>query len=312
MTNQAFVFIKPHAVGNDRVGEYLRRLFQEHGISVDFRREMSGAEIAASGIVDAHYALNAAVGTCEDPSRLEVDREARKKFQAEFGMSWDAAVASGRVASGLVMCHRLGIDGETLNRRWAECPAVKLAGGLYVARFPERDVFVMNGFYPSLREILTAPDARVLTMTVSFDPARLSWKRFRTEIVGATNPAEAHPGSVRGWCYAHREALGLEVGYRENVIHASASAFEAVVEKWIWLGAKGLETDPLAAALRSAGISPDRWIAWRDRNPQVVMGERRGPLVDLLEERDALETAEYLIAWQAARISTEGPESKPG
>jgi nucleoside diphosphate kinase len=289
--NQAFAFIKPHVMGIPAVCAEVDRRLAAAGVDVLLRQEMSGAEVAHRGVIDRHYAANARAGTCRDAAALPVSDAARAAFAAAFGETWEAAVAAGRIVSGLVMQERLGVDGETLNRLWGKQPLQKLAGGLYVARFPEQGVYVLNGFYPSNRELFTQPTARMGLMVLAFDEQRLPWRTFRDALIGTTNPALAAAGSIRGDLYRRQAEFGLTVTYRENVIHASASAFEALTEKALWLPDWPMERDPLWQALRPRGVTMAQLDAWRDANPLVTLDGRTATLLDLLESLDTQPTA---------------------
>ena len=67
-------------------------------------------------------------------------------------------------------------------------------------------------------------------MRVAWDARKLTWAAFRGDVVGATNPAKAAPGSLRGKLHAGWRALGLPAAPfgADNGIHASASPIEAL------------------------------------------------------------------------------------
>ncbi|MEI8242783.1 MAG: hypothetical protein WCI17_05910 [bacterium] len=295
-SNQALAFIKPHVVNNPAVVKLIEDIFDDAGIAVAARRTWTAAEMRACGVVDRHYAANARTGTCPDPARLPVDEAARREFATRFEMRWEDALASGQVVSGQVAQARLGITAEALNKRWAGCSARKISGGIYVAHLAEEKLYVLNGFYPSMREIFTADGASILVLLLDFAPGHLPWKRFRDEVIGVTNPAAADEASIRGLLHGRQAALGITVTYRENVIHASASAFEALCEKALWLPELPLARDPLWQALEGSGISFERLRAWREENPLMTLDGRTATLLDLLENLDTDVTAATLRA----------------
>ena len=292
--NQALAFIKPHVVQNAKVVALIEDFFDDAGIAIVARRTWSAAEMRASGVVDRHYAANARTGTCLDAAHLPVDEAARSEFAAIFELGWEVALRSGRVVSGLVAQERLGISAEELNGRWAKYGGRKIAGGLYVSHFTEENLYVLNGFYPSMREIFTAEGASILVLLLDFSPDHLNWKRFRDEIIGITNPAAADESSIRGLLFDQQKKLHITVTYRENVIHASASAFEALGEKALWLPELPLSRDPLWQALEGSGITFERLRTWREDNPLVTLDGRTATILDLLENLDTAPTAEKL------------------
>ena len=292
--NQALAFIKPHVVNNAAVVTLIEELLDDVGIAIVARRTWSAKELRTGGVVDRHYAANARTGTCLDPARLPVDEAGRTEFATAFDLRWEDALSAGRVVSGQVLLERLGITAEELNLRWAKTGARKIAGGIYVAHFAEENLYVLNGFYPSIREVFTAEGASLQVLLLDFSSEHLSWKRFRDEVIGSTNPAAADEDSIRGLLHDRQKALGITVTYRENVIHASAGAFEALCEKALWLPELPLARDPLWQALEGSGITFERLRTWREENPLVTLDGRTATLLDLLETLDTVPTAEQL------------------
>jgi nucleoside diphosphate kinase len=135
------------------------------------------------------------------------------------------------------------------------------------------ELFVINGFYMSMREKFTLDDAKIHYFVVDWAADSLSWEDFRGKVLGATDPATAEDGAVRKMILDQWEALGLKslpnVG--DNGVHASASPFEAMCERINWLSVP-LEEDPFAQAMMSAGIPKETVEAWT-KDPQVAIGE---------------------------------------
>lgn len=296
--NQALAFIKPHVMKAPTAAALIESRLAEAGIAIVLRRELDGAAVVAGGFIDRHYAAIARGGLCVDAATLALSAAAQSSFAAAFNTSWRAAVAAGRVVGGEEMRRRLGVDGETLHALWLRERMVKLAGGLYAVHFREADLFVLNGFYPSMRAIFMAPSARLRLLLLRFDEQRLPWRRFRDEIVGATDPAAAAPASIRGEMRRRAEELGIVVSNRENAIHASASAFESLAEQLLWLPDRDPADDPLWRLLRGSGLTAARLATWREENPQVTLGGVSGALLDLLENRDTNETAALLFRYR--------------
>lgn len=293
--NQALAFIKPHAAANKAALACIAATFARHGIRPVYDVTLTGGQVKASGAIDRHYAVNAKVGTCENPADLFVGPEARARFLDLFKVSWEDALQQGRILSGLSAGIKLGVAGEALNALWARPKAEKLAGGLYVILLPELNAFVLNGFYPSIRELFTAPDAILKVMVVEFDAEILPWKAFRSQVIGTTNPAAADPRSIRGALHAAGKEGGLTVTYRENVIHASASPFEALVEKTLWVPDFPIERDPLWQRLQPAGITLAQVLRWRDGNPAIPVAGKQEPLIESLEDLDTDTLAARLL-----------------
>ena len=287
ITNQAFVFIKPHAVGHAGVNDLIAEKLKTSGIRVIRQGIVTAARMADEGLIDQHYVINARAATCDDPTTLRLSDKARATFEQHFGTTWQAACESQRLCSATTMQARLGgISGEQLSQIWTANGLQKVAGGLYVSYFKEQDCYVLNGFYPAVREDFTAPGRTIRWMLLQFDGNQLPWATFRAHVIGTTNPAKADPHSIRGMGHAQAEEFGLRVGYRHNIIHASASPFEALVEQICWLKGFTLDQDPLGSALAAKGIDCSQLLAWRDANPWVAFEGREGKLIDVAEDRD--------------------------
>jgi len=61
-------------------------------------------------------------------------------FEKQFGISWEAALAAGIVFNAVDGCKKLGIDGATMDKRWAEAKKagdlLKFGGGFYAGKIP--------------------------------------------------------------------------------------------------------------------------------------------------------------------------------
>lgn len=296
--NQALTFIKPHAVRSQAALTFVLDTFGDHNIDVLDRRIVTAEEIEADGLIDRHYASNARRGMFDSAMTLDLDDAAKEAFRTVFEEDWDDAVGAGRVFSGETMRQKLGnVSGEQLNTLWAHHGARKLGSGCYVSLFEEQGCYVVNGFYPSVREQFTRPGAVLEVFVVGFDQA---WAEFRRDIIGSTNPAAADEASIRGFAHDHAGALGLVVDSRDNVIHASASPFESLCECLIWLPERPLAKDPLWRLLhKKAGLAPNalraQLLAWHAANPVVELPDHIGPLLDVLEDRDTADVAADLL-----------------
>jgi len=296
--NQAYVFIKPHAVDNQKVVQFVKDVFAKNNIRILSSGEVYGADIDRNGLIDKHYAVNAHVGTIENPSELHINDAAKQNFYDNFNEQWDDVLQDGRVYSGLYAQRKLGIaTGAELRDIWDKNGTVKVTGGMYVSFFKEDNIYVLNGFYPSIREIFTARSARLITFIVEFNSADLNWFDFRHKVIGVTDPSCADSDSIRGYMHAHGVAeFGMNVTCGNNVIHASASPFEAFVEKTIWIDGFQPETDPLQQVLGAKGISEQRIIELFNDNPFIEYKEENDHLVDVLEDKDTPLVAEIIAS----------------
>jgi len=293
-TNSAFVFIKPHALkGNPgEVEALVKAKFADCGITVTDEGVYAAETIDEQKFIDNHYGAIASKAVLLKPSELNVPDKGKAAFEKMFGLSWDDAVAQGLVYNAADGAEKLGVDGFGLENKWRGLTRgedlIKFGGGFYCGKVD--DIFVMNGFYMSMRAAYCSPGEKIHWMTVSWPAKDLSWADFRGVVLGATNPSEAAEGSVRRTILELYEVLGLQSkpNTGDNGVHASASPFEALAERMNWLGAS-VEEDTFGKGLLAAGIPKETIQAWT-QDPQVLVqgAAKPGSLFDYLEDKNSM------------------------
>eukprot|EP00930_Biecheleria_cincta_P104599 TRINITY_DN9697_c0_g1_i5.p1 TRINITY_DN9697_c0_g1~~TRINITY_DN9697_c0_g1_i5.p1 ORF type:complete len:330 (-),score=64.74 TRINITY_DN9697_c0_g1_i5:3-959(-) len=137
-----------------------------------------------------------------------------------------------------------------------------------------------------MRARFTAPGTHICWYELEWNPSSVAWSAFRAEFIGATEPVQAEPGSLRGTILRQWVSLGLasEPSTGENGVHASASPLEGLAEKVNWLGVS-LAQDPFGKLLINAGISEETIRSWT-ADPAVYFEGRKQSVFDLLEDLD--------------------------
>ena len=161
---------------------------------------------------------------------------------------------------------------------------------------PADDIYVINGFYASMRSKYTSPGSSIYYFSVSWAAADLSWADFRSRVLGATDPATAEGGSMRSNILKEWESLGLasEPNVGDNGVHGSASPFEGLAEKMNWL-----EVDPtkdaFGASVLAAGMDEATLKKWT-KDPVVAydVAGAKGSLFDALEDMDVADCSAKL------------------
>ena len=304
--NAAFVFVKPHAV-TEATKALVKDGLLAAGMTITSEGSLSAEEIDSKKLIDQHYYAIASKATILKPHQLNVPTD---KFEAQFGLSWEAALAAGNVHNAMDACALLGISADEMDAQWGVCKKakklVKFGGGFYcglVEMAGKPSLYVFNGFFMSMRAKFTAPGVSIYYYTVEWDAAALSWADFRGQLLGPTDPADCPAGSLRGQIKAQWQALGLaaEPDVGDNGVHASASPFEALAERLNWCGAS-LASDPFGAALLAAGLPRRALDAWTV-DPQVLLpggNGKTGSLFDALEDLSAPECVATCQAIAAA------------
>ena len=132
------------------------------------------------------YFISSSITVKLKPSQLNVPDKGKKQFEAAFGESWDSAgennlvvwsflvkvnpiffikflqrigycllysVAAGKVYNAKDGAEKLGFDAEGVNAEWSKLTRgkdlIKFGGGFYCGKV--KDIYVMNGFYMSMR-----------------------------------------------------------------------------------------------------------------------------------------------------------------
>ena len=290
------VFIKPHAV-NDKVKALVAQHLSEHKVRILSEGTISSTKIKEEGIIDNHYAALAMNAVKVRPAELAVGVDKRGEFEKMFGISWESAMEQGKLLNLAEFQERFPtLDADTIETKWRAKAPLKLGPGNYVGHFEAEEVYVVNAFYGQMREKYIKPGASVIWMTVEFSEAGLGWKRFRANVIGATDPTKAEAGSLRRKILEGWQALGLAVepNTGDNGVHASAGPIEGLRERMTWLGVRR-EDDPLGRSMQSAGVKAEVLDAWCGNKVCDIQG-KRGPAFDLLEDIDSSEVIKLALA----------------
>ena len=286
--NRAFVFVKPNAMNPEAI-ELVRRKLREFKIDIVSEGSIDAATIDSNLLIDNHYGAIASKAIGKAP--YDISESAAELFATTFKEDYSEVLAHGRVLNAKEACTRLGIDHHQLGDKWASLERgvslVKFGGGFYCGRLD--DIYVINGFYMAMRASYVTPPAAVRWMTVEWQPKEtgLTWATFRSDVVGATDPSVAASTSIRAAILNQWRSLGLSnaPSVKENGFHASASPFEALLERMNWLKLGDFTNDPFGKELYNAGVSAANIKLWGE-DPQVDETWGRGNLFDILEDLD--------------------------
>jgi hypothetical protein len=247
--SQALFFLKPELLypGLDRAQtiEAVSSALEEASIGVGGVAVLGPARLAET--IAAHYGV---INRVSRYGFAALSEAARAKLAESFAAQLGDGVP---VLGGHEVVDRLGITADELDVAFKS--PTKLAPGTYAAALEINGspVVVLDGFHPAQLGHYTAARSRLVALEVHWSGR--SWQSFRTDVVGATRPEQATPGSVRGLLRARAGELGIgPVEVSTNGVHGSAGPVEAMVEI-----ARFLEVAPagtaLGAALLEAGVA---------------------------------------------------------
>ncbi|MEN8254558.1 MAG: hypothetical protein ABFR33_03720 [Verrucomicrobiota bacterium] len=293
-TNQAVVFTKPlHHLGLPltpaQLDEQVRVFLEENGFRIVFSRPVTGSDLAERDIIKQHYLMYSKAACAGSVDELELSNEAKARFESAFGKSWQAE--AGKVLGSPALQQEKGISSHELYLRWNEQFAnrstCKVQGGVIIAWLDDLDCYCINAFYPAMEENFYNPATEMAYHVVEFDPAQVSWARFRRNVLGATDASKAEPESFRGRLYA---AYDVEFPGRDNFVHGSAGPLEGLVERTIHEPDFDMATNPVGRYLLGRGIDLEMFKLWKSGQsiPQL------GKLFDATEEKDIAEVLDLL------------------
>jgi cytidylate kinase len=285
-TNTALVFIKPHAQVAG-IADFVEKEFSLAGIKIAKRGELTGPEISKNGTIDSHYAAIGQYAMKTLPKDLPVPASKKEEFKAKFNEDFDEAAASGKMINTAQAMANYNISGPEVGKEFEKGKTtsgmIKLMPGCYVAYIQDREIYIINGFYGSMRAEYVEATAKVSWYLLEWNELKLSWTQFRRDVLGATDPTAAVPSSIRAKILNQAESLNL--GFvpttSKNCVHGSASPLEAFNERRIWTGATST-TDAFSGALLNKFSVTAQNIDWFCTNPTI--GGK--PLFDLVEDQN--------------------------
>jgi hypothetical protein len=186
-------------------------------------------------------------------------------------------------------------------KRWNSyaTPELELGPGILVKYYEGDEVFVVNGLYLEARERFFPAEGgkgkeTVRFYVVSWDEKTLPWKDFNDKLIGAPNPPEALPGSLRHNVLMNWRGLGLKEAptLLDNAFMASGSPLEALAERCNWIGMR-IENDLYGRALMLANCSVPVVRDWLT-NPVISIGLDTGLAYDLVRGKQASEILNLL------------------
>lgn len=311
--NHALVFLKPGVPKTEAVRDAIEEHFLEFKCQLTSEGMLNAEDIAEKGIIDNHYAALAKNALDLNPGPRELAQNVKDQYVQTFGVPYsdDKVLTLGQFQK---MCP--DVSSHDIDKAWANGKKVKLAGGIYVGRLEGlesinsiapsyRPLLIVNGFYAAMRNDYITPGNQVLYFTVEWKEKDLSWKDFRSLVVGATDPTKADPKSLRGKMRAHWKQLGLKEAptIQNNCVHASAGPIEAMRERATWIGLP-LEKDPFAQKMLSEGVPLDM-IESLSNNCVVTVDDKTGPAFDIFEDLDSGKVIQATL-----RLAAEGSKSR--
>ena len=300
--NQAVVFTKPmHHLGIElspaQLDERARAYLEGNGLKVVSSRKVTGGELASREAIKQHYLMYSEASCSDSIDELGVSDEGKAKFESAFGKGWEHETATGRLVPTQQLLKSKGIDVHQLfelwNEQFAARKTAKIQDGIIMAYLEGLDCYCINAFFPAMEANFNHPATSIDYYVVEFDPAQVSWERFRKNVLGSTDASKADPQSFRGRLYAE---YPVEFPGRDNFVHGSAGPLEGLVERAIHEPGFELAANPVGQYLAGRGVTLEGFNAWKSAQTLSALGE----LFDATEEKDTTEALRLLDAVEFA------------
>lgn len=287
---RSFIFLKPHA-NTDAVKEFVKTHLLKAEFEIIEQDPIHEHPRELQAKLEKHYSTMHRHALTLAPEKILLQPAALEAFQACFQKSWKEVLSEGGVLNAAESLERLDLSPVELKKHWELLEMgrdkVKLRSGVYAGRIHGR--VVVNGFYIEMWAKMTEQLASSKRSIAWFDirwTNQKCWRDFRTAVVGDTLPASARHGSLRRRIYEAWKELGLpaQPSLGENALHASASPFEAMVDRHNWMGTE-FEKDDFGEQLLREGIVESVLRRW-SCDPIVNYGGRQTSIFDLFENLD--------------------------
>lgn len=300
-TNEFCMFLKPELAtlpvdALDRTLGVIRACLERYSVSLNGMVALPGAVLDSSGAIRAHYGV--------------INKVAREGYAT---LSESAIARLGEIAGADLP--RSSVYGafeflqafpfftpKALGVLYDNLKSNRLAGGTHgaVVEMGGSPSVILNGFHPAQIEHFTAREAAIIVFSCS---SASPWTEIRQDLTGATNPADAKPGSIRQELLANHRDLGIaEFGPGLNGVHVSAGPVEGMIEIARYFAIAqplGVGDTAFGKLLgEQHGATPEQLAALAD-NPAIEADGARVSVFDATEELDA-SVAATLVGRQLA------------
>jgi hypothetical protein len=314
LSNRAFFFIEPHANTPPTIA-FVQDWLSSLGLQPQLQATLTG-ELLLEKFKMSHKE-HSRFGLTLRCSEYSVSHAWRSAFHLKFGTSWAEALEKSLLYNAADCMKFFNLSAEDLQQLWLS--ALSLGRVLVLDRhfhcalldsIPGKGtVICVNGYLPALLEQYRAPTASVTCFNVEWEDDRvMTWPEFMQRIIGDMNPSQATDTSLRRIIANEWEELCMESppDLINSGIYASVGAFEAFVDRSLWLDAPWLE-DPVGCQLYPLGLTPSIVTSWLG-NPLVDDNRRLFGVMEGLGTEDTLLRAKEVLTVAAA--APQGPSAK--
>lgn len=288
--NELVLFIKPEAFMLESVANTAKVVDLVQKKLREFEAHVSGVALIGGQVLDRLEIMSAHYGLINRLSRQASQMLSAEDHQKIAG-ALDMPIDDYTILGGHEYLKEYpGETSRQLDELWFSGRSTKIRSGFYVKPVEKdaRKLLLVNAFHPEQLNHFTDPSHRIALFLIHSNNA---WAALKNQMVGATFPDKADPGSIRGILHAQAQDYGFEsVTIANNVVHLSAGPFEALFEIVNFFG-KLFEVDirktqPLAVKhMQSAGLSLEQALGALD-NPIISETPKPTDLFSATEDMD--------------------------
>ena len=298
--NQCVLFLKPEAttisagVDVEEILEITLAALSAHHVSVRKSRILNGAYLQKFSIMDAHYGV---INRISQLGELALSVDSKSRLADLLKDDWPMRIMGGhqfQAAYKDLSSFALNVLSDSVGTR-------KLGGGTYfiVAKAGGESIAVLNPFHLHQLDHFTAPGKAIVLFACETDT---TWSQLRQDLIGATNPATAKPGSIRATLLRRQKEIHLpEVSQGVNGVHLSAGPAEGMVEYQRFFSDHFSDcTIPFGETTMGSILIQKGWDAHRVKdlasNPNLLLDGKQVSAFDATEEFDTSNAIDLLIA----------------
>lgn len=287
------VFLVPETGQSEKIVDLVLNKIREFDAQVEGIAVVGGRVLEEMEIMSRHYGF---INILSRSASKMLNADDKRKIEDALG----ASVSGYDILGGHEYLKQYPQEtGSDLDRLWFGEKSAKIRSGFYVRSVKKdgRNMVLVNGFHPEQLSHFTDPSHKIVLMLLH---SNTDWSTLKYEMVGATFPEKAAPGSIRGTLYAHAKEYGFEsVSIANNAVHLSAGPFEGMFEIVNFFGkiiGLDLQTQPPLTLRRmlEAGIDYENAVKALD-NPLIT---RSGKSVDLFTATEDMNTDEAVAVYK--------------
>lgn len=295
--NSAFIFLKPHVAGNDKVTGFIQNFFLFRNMMIPRRGVLTISPHLWENLIDRTYTEACRLAMIVKPRNYRLTGEEKASFSSHFGNDWDDCIENRVVLNAVESCSYLGISQKELLDMWVSNAGIKSKYVDISTRLKccyldsingKPSIYCINGFYLGLRGVITNKAVSVPFFVVEWQVGQYSWEYFTQKIIGDENPSTADVSTLRGALFREWKMLELrsQPNIVDNCIHASESAFSALIEKKMWIPNWDIYKDYFFRQLLKNGIGHSQ-IERLEKNPRLA-GPDNVHVYSFLKNHDAV------------------------